>query len=254
MPAAETPASTADMVRYLVRGAIKATLSTAMAGGEKSEAGWAYGSLVTMATTVDGQPILLLSELSDHTRNLAHDSRASLLIDGTEGHQNPQSGPRVTLMGRILQSSDDGHRRRFLARHPDAALYAGFADFKIYTMKVERAHLVGGFARAHWLEAKKFTEDVKASKAIAVAEPGVLDHMNQDHADAVALYGQAILGKRGKHWRLISVDPRGCDLRCGARIHRLPFSAPVADAASLRDEFVRLAGVARHGGRTKRNQ
>lgn len=109
-----------DAVRRLLRNARKASLATAM-----SNNGAPYASLVTIATDQDGSPILLLSGLADHTRNLATEPRASLLVEETEGLDNPQTGPRATIMGAIHRITDSQERerakRRFLARHPSAA-------------------------------------------------------------------------------------------------------------------------------------
>lgn len=228
-------------VRGLVRRARSGTLATAERGGS----GWPYASLVTVACDVDASPILLLSQLSDHTRNLAEDPRASLLIEAASRRANPQTGPRATLMGRIEPSADERHRRRFLARHPSASLYAGFADFGVYRMTVERAHSVGGFARAVWMDGAKARADADAAATLAAAEPGVLEHMNADHAEAIGLYARRLLGRRGDGWSMVAVDPDGCDLRRGAALARLDFPEPVGDVGALREALVSLAHRAR---------
>jgi putative heme iron utilization protein len=198
-----------------------------------------------MATAMDGRPILLLSTLADHTKNLGADNRGSILIEDTEGHANPQTGPRVSLLGEIEPSDDPDHRARFLARHPAAKLYAGFADFRFHVMTIRRVHFVGGFARAVWYAGARIHCSQALAKTFAEAEPEILDHMNGEHADAVALYGQKLLNRRGRHWRLIGADPWGLDLRCGQTTHRLDFEKPVDGIGALRAELVRLAKVAR---------
>lgn len=167
-------------LRRVVRACRKAVLSTLLAEG-----GAPYGSLVTVALDHDLSPILLLSAMSDHSRNIAADVRVSLLFDGTDGHPNPQTGPRVTLMGRVEKTTDPRLRARFLARHPGAALYADFADFSFWRVVPERAHFVGGFGRAVWLPAP-FGIDPAVSAAFAAAtEPAGVAGWDLDGVDVM---------------------------------------------------------------------
>lgn len=166
--------------RRVVRACRKAVLSTLLAEG-----GAPYGSLVTVALDHDLSPILLLSTMSDHSRNIAADARVSLLFDGTDGHPNPQTGPRVTVMGRAEKTGDPRLRARFLARHPGAALYADFADFSFWRVVPERAHFVGGFGRAVWLPAP-FGIDPALAAAFAVApEPAGIVGWDLDGVDVI---------------------------------------------------------------------
>lgn len=231
--------------RGLARRARSAALATSLPADQGGEAAAPYASLVTIACDTDGAPILLLSQLADHTRNLHIDPRACLLIEGASRRSNPQTGPRVSLLGRITASGEERHRLRFLARHPGAALYAGFADFAIYRMQVERVHYVGGFARARWMGGEAFLCSAAAAAAVAAAEADILAHINQDHADAVALYAKHLLRRRGNDWRMIAVDPDGCDLRAGNTMARLDFPHPVGGPAELREVLVELAATAR---------
>ena len=216
-------------------------LSTALAAKD----GWPYGSLISVALDCDGSPLMLFSTLSDHTRNLAQDPRASLLFEETSRLKNPQTGPRITVTGRIKKTTQDRHRRRFLARHPEAALYAGFDDFNFFRMQIDKAHFVGGFAKAAWLRGADILADAKAAAAVAKAEAAVLEHMNTDHPDAVDHYAVTLLGRSGRGWKMTGIDPDGADLRLGGRVARLPFENSVRDRKAVREELVRLANQGR---------
>ncbi len=139
----------AAKARALLRGATQASLATAA----RDRRGWPFASLVLLAMDRGGAPLLLLSDLAEHSQNIVADDRVSLLIDGTAGFDEPLSGPRLTVLGRARRSADAGHRQRFLARHPSAAQYADFTDFAVYHVAVDSAHLVAGFGRIHWIEA-----------------------------------------------------------------------------------------------------
>jgi len=233
---------TAAAVRMVVRTRRSAVLGTALATG----GGWPYTSLVTVACDTDGSPITLFSTLSDHTRNLDVDARASLLFEDASRRANPQTGPRATLLGRSAPDDEPRLRRRFLALHPGAAMYAQFADFRIFRMSVERVHWVGGFAQARWLGPPDVLCDAGAARAIAEAETDVLQHMNTDHAAAVDLYAARLLRRGGQGWRMVAVDPEGCDLARGeTTFARLPFPRPATDAQSLRAILIELATAAR---------
>ena len=242
-PSPPAKADHAAEARALMRRARAAMLSTALKSGD----GWPYGSLISVAFDSDLSPLMLFSTLSDHTRNLAVDSRASLLFEETSRLKNPQTGPRVSVLGRITKTSDERHRRRFLALHPEAALYAGFDDFGFFRMKIERVHFVGGFAKAAWFKAPDIVSDAKAAVAVAKAEPGVLAHMNADHAQAVDHYANALLGRAGSGWRMTGIDPDGFDLRLGGRTARLEFDQPLKNRKAIRDELVRFAGLEKLG-------
>lgn len=228
-------------VRQLMRASRSATLSTALSHGD----GWPYGSLVTVAIDADASPLMLFSTLSDHTRNLEADDRASLLFEQASRLANPQRGPRVTVLGQIRRTNKKPQAARFLAIHPEASLYAGFGDFAFYRMTIERVHWVGGFAKAQWLVGRFVSGDAKAAKAVAAASAGIIEHMNEDHGAALDLYAQRLLGRRGKGWRMIGVDPDGADLALGRRHARLAFPEPVRDAAGVRDVLVAFASHAK---------
>jgi putative heme iron utilization protein len=227
-----------------MRGLDRATLATALGGNAEI---WPYASLVLVACDLDASPLLLLSDLAEHTKNLARDARASLLFDGTGGRDDPLTGPRVTVLGEIAPDPAPGHLERFVRRHPAASAYAGFKDFRLYRMRVLRAHLVAGFGRIHWIEPPDLLFPLAAANWLRAAEPDILDHMNGDHAQAVDLYAQRLLGRAGEGWRLTGVDPEGGDLRHSGQVARLDFPKPVTDLSQVRQIFAALAQSARSG-------
>ena len=231
--------------RTLVRSAQTAALATA----ERAKDAWPYASLVETACDHAGRPILLLSDLADHTKNFTVDPRVSLLFDGTAGLAAPLTGARATLQGRIerLGEDDAASRRRYLARHPGAAGYADFGDFNFYRVTPDRFHLVAGFGRIHWVDAVDVLFDTTGTAALADHEHDIVDHMNDDHADAVDLYATMLTPDAGAGWRMTGIDPEGVDLRREGRLLRLAFDGTVHDAESARAMLVRWVSAARNG-------
>ncbi|MFQ5959433.1 MAG: HugZ family protein, partial [Alphaproteobacteria bacterium] len=234
--------------RRLLRAATTAALATVA----RDAGGWPYASLVLVAADHDATPILLLSDLAEHSRNIAADDRVSLLVAGTAGRDDPLTGPRLGVQGRAVTSDEPRHRARFLARHPSAEAYAGFADFRVWRIAVESAHLVAGFGRIHDLVAHDLMGD--APETLIEAEAGILEHMNADHADAVAACVRALLGAPAQGARLVGIDPEGCDIRAGARLLRLDFERPVADPREAREALADLARQAREAAEPNRGR
>jgi putative heme iron utilization protein len=234
------PPPAALTARQLLRSLDRASLATSLAA---SLGGGPYASLVLVATAPDGSPLLLVSDLAQHAINIAAEPRVALLFDGTAGLAEPLTGPRVTVLGRAERSADERLRARFLARHPGAAFYAGFADFHVYRIAVERAHLVAGFGRIDWITAAELLPPGLA--ALADSEEDILRHINEDHAGAVELYARVLVGRQGEGWRLTGIDPEGIDLRREGEVARLDFAVPVGDAQAARAALVRLAQEAR---------
>ena len=240
-----TRAELGRAIRELMRASRSATLSTCLARDGTDADGWPYGSLVTVAIDQDGSPLLLFTDLADHARNLKTDTRASLLFEQTSRRQNPQRGPRVSILGNIRKTRKPEHAARFFAMHPEAEMYAGFGDFHFYRMTVTRAHWVGGFAKAQWLLAKHVLGDAKPAKTLAAAAADIIEHMNTDHAEAVDLYAQRLLKRQGHGWRMVGIDMDGTDLSLDGRFARLAFPNAVHNAGEARDILVSLAGQAR---------
>jgi hypothetical protein len=232
----------AHTVRDLLRRLDRASLASALPGQEHTA--WPYASLVLVAVDHDLAPILLLSNLAEHAKAIAADSRVSLLFDGTAGLAQPLTGPRVTLLGRAAKTGDERLRRRFLAHHPDAEMYAAFGDFNFYRVAPERAHLVAGFGRIRWLSATELLPE-PPPMALAESEADILAHMNADHVDAIQLYAGRLLGLPAGEWRMTGIDAEGLDLRHAGRVERLAFDAPIGDAAEARKVLIALVAKAR---------
>lgn len=230
-------------VRRLVRASDRAALSTALTDDQNET--WPYGSLVLVACDHDGAPLLLLSDLAEHSGNIARNPRLSLLYDDTAGLDDPLTGARLTLLGRAEVSHEPRHRARYLARHPSAEGYAEFTDFKLYRVAVERGHLVAGFGRIDWLAREALLVDPSPSAALIEHEADILAHMNQDHTDAIDLFAQILLGREGSGWCLTGIDAQGCDLRLGGAVARLDFETPIANPGEARQILVTLTHRAR---------
>ena len=211
--------------RRLLRRCGPAALATSLRGAP-------YASLVLYAVDHDASPLLLLSDLAQHSRNIAFEPRVSLLIDGTAGLPEPLSGPRLTLLGWAEETADRRLMGRFIARYPDSKVYAGFADFKLYRVAVERGQLIAGFGQIAWIDGPDllFSQD---STAIAAAEPAILARVNEDLSETLAGCVARRLGRPGDGWRATGCDPEGLDIRSGDAAARLEFAAPVATADAV---------------------
>ncbi len=238
LPAAEAPFDAIGLARHLLRSIRSGALATL-----DPEDGTPFASLVTIATDTDGTPLMLLSRLSAHTRNLLADPRASLLFSAG-GKGDPLAHPRLTVTGRVTRTDEPRARARFVARHPKSKLYADFPDFGFFALEPSAGHLNGGFAKAAVLTADELRLNLDGAETLVAGEAGAVEHMNADHADALALYAVAAGAEPGP-WRLTGLDPEGMDLLTGDRTARVLYPEPVRAMGDLRKVLVAMADRAR---------
>ena len=203
-----------------------------------------YCSLVNVATAVDGAPLLLLSTLALHTKNILADERVSLMLDERKDG-DPLEGARVMLMGTCAKNSEPVLGSSYLRRHPEAEAFATFSDFAFYRMEIARAHLVAGFGRIVDLKPQDILTDVSDAQALIESEAGAIEHMNADHADACRLYATKLLGAPDGDWRCVGIDPEGLELQSERTALRLPFPQQVTGPGPLRAVLKQLADQAR---------
>jgi putative heme iron utilization protein len=225
--------------KTLLREARSGALATLMTGS-----GDPYCSLVNVATTAAGAPVLLISTLAVHTKNVLADARVSLMLDERKPG-DPLEGARVMLMGTAAATDNAEARRRYLARHPDAEMYVGFKDFAFYEIDLTGAHLVAGFGRIVDLSAADLLTDVSDAQALLDAEVGAIEHMNADHAEACRLYATKLLGAPEGAWRCVGLDPEGLDLQLDRAALRLSFPQRINSPGALRQILKQLAEEAR---------
>lgn len=228
-----------NAAKKLLREGRSGALATLMAGS-----GDPYCSLVNFATAADGAPLLLLSRLALHTKNILADPRVSLMIDERKAG-DPLEGARVMLMGRAEATEDPEARRRYLDRQPEAEAFAGFGDFGFYRIALTHAHLVAGFGRIVDLKPQDILIDLAGMEALVAAEADVVAHMNRDQRDAARLYATKLLGARDGDWRCAGYDPEGLELQDGRTALRLTFPRRVDEPSMLRHVLKQLADRAR---------
>lgn len=222
------------------------TLSTALAARD----GQPFGSLAPYGLDPDGQPILLLSRLAVHSRNLLADPRASLLVAELRDGEDPLALGRVTLTGRVAPLAEAeiaAARDGYLARQPAAEVWVDFADFAFHRLTVEAAYVVAGFGAMGWVESEAYW--AAAPDPLADHAARIIEHMNADHADALQLYCQAYAGVAVDQATMTAVDRLGLQLRAraGEQVHalRIPFSRPATTPLEARTVLVEMVRDAR---------
>ncbi|MBB5754022.1 HugZ family protein [Prosthecomicrobium pneumaticum] len=228
--------------RATLRSTGTATLATLGADGSP------FATLVTVALTADLSPVMHLSDLAVHTKNLKRDPRASLLFVAPGGETgNPLAGNRITLTGTIARAEDEPTLRRYGWRHVPSGNHPPLADFNYYRMTVTGSHLVAGFGRIHQIPPEALLVSLEGADDLMAGEAMIVDHMNDDHADAIANYATRLLGLPFGAWRMTGCDPEGADLAAPGRTARLPFgdrAATVAEAGAALKAFARQARLA----------
>jgi putative heme iron utilization protein len=231
----------AKAVRSLLRRSRQGALATLMTGS-----GDPYCSLVNVASHPDASPILLISRLAIHTKNLLADARVSLMLD-ERADGDPLEGSRIMLSGQAEEVASEREvvRRRYLNAHPSAEAFVDFKDFSFFRIRPTATHLVAGFGRIVDLKPVQFMTELADAGALLEAEQGAVEHMNTDHRQALGLYATRLLGAAPGDWRCSGVDPDGIDLQAGNEALRLDFPERVTGPGELRKILVRLAEQAR---------
>jgi putative heme iron utilization protein len=210
----------------------------------QSMAGYPFGSVVTFAPDRDNRPLILISAIAEHTRNIKADERVSLTL--TEGGDDSQAEARLTIVGNaklVPESEIDEAALRYYRRFPHAADYHRAHDFSFYRIEPLRGRYIGGFGRIHWVEAAALSpRNPFAEKD----ETGMIDHMNRDHADAMRDYCKLFditLGDDAP--RMSAIDSSGFDLMLGHRLARIAFDTPALTPIDVRKAMVALVQRAR---------
>jgi putative heme iron utilization protein len=221
----------------------------------KKMAGWPFGSITPYAVGAAGEPIILISEIAEHTRNLRADARASLLVQDSRASEDPQAGARVTLMGYAVPvpaAYADDAGRRYLELFPNSASYFQAHDFSLFRINITQVRYIGGFGEIYWLSGDEIGDlaegDGPASDPLAAHARMICEHMNEDHADALVLYAAAFAGTEAGAARMIHVDSLGFDLIAVADGHkhlRIDFPAAVSGTDEVRAVMVEMVRRAR---------
>ena len=237
-----------EEAKRLLRTCSVATLATILPKSDEIGVSWPYASLVLMATAFDGSPLLLLSELAEHTKNIHENSKVSLLIDDTHTSIHRLAGSRITLIGKARRTENIHSLERYLRRHPEAESYLSFSDFHLYQVDLERAHLVAGFGKISWLQKNDIIVNVDEAVELAETEKEIVSHMNEEHQSAVEAYATKILGLKGlkgSSWSMTGCDTEGCDLSSGKIQARLDFGNKIKSSGEARKILADLAKSAK---------
>jgi putative heme iron utilization protein len=234
-------AERARTLAYLGRTGSLSTLS-------RKQAGFPFGSVMPYALDSRGRPLFLISTMAMHTQNLASEPRASLLITQDAGG-DPLGAGRVTLLGKVglVPAADLAEcRRLYLERHENARHWVDFDDFAFYRMEIVDVYFVGGFGVMGWVDALSYSE--AEPDPLAEAGPGILSHMNADHADALVLIARHFGGLAAGQAKMTAVDRLGFHLRLqqgdrvfGGRVNFLREVRTSEDTRAVLVEMVRQA-------------
>lgn len=223
--------------RRFVRGQQNGVLSTL----SQRLAGYPFGSVAPFVTDHAGCPVILISTLAEHTKNIEADPRVSLIVQPFT--PDMQDAGRVTLVGRAERLADkDDLGPRYLRHLPQAEAYFAMHDFSFYRIAPERVRYIGGFGKIHWVEAGNY---LAPEPALAEQEGGILEHMNSDHAQALRDYCRHYHGVETAAVTMVGIDGDGFDVRADGRLLRFAFHDLVHDAAEARQALVAMAQESR---------
>ncbi|HEY8355195.1 MAG TPA: DUF2470 domain-containing protein [Methylophilaceae bacterium] len=217
---------------------LRSTQSGLLCTHSVSHAGYPYGSVAPFVPDHDGQPILLISTLAEHTKNIMHDCRVSLLVFA--GAADLQANARLTLLAEAepVAKQDGPLRDRYLRYMPQARQYFEMHDFRFYRLQVRAARYIAGFGRIGWVDGTEFRSP---PTRLAEQEAAIIEHMNRDHRSSMQHLCRHFHGVTPQQVEMIGIDGDGFDLHADGRILRFGFERHVTDADSARTALIEMA-------------
>ncbi|HTS27246.1 MAG TPA: DUF2470 domain-containing protein [Bryobacteraceae bacterium] len=209
--------------------------------------GFPFGSMMPYACDEPGRPIFLISSMAMHTQNLRQDPRASLLITQPDVSGDPLGAARLTLVGEVAEVPGAEVRELYLAHYEHARQWENYPDFAYFRLEVSGLYFIGGFGVMGWVAAGEYAG--ARPDPLAKAAPGIIQHMNADHAEALVLIARRFAGESPDRAVLTAVDRLGFHLRMqtGDRAHgcRVAFPREVTSTDEARKVFVEMVREAR---------
>lgn len=219
--------------RRFARGQNSGVLSTI----SKRLDGFPFGSVSPFIFDLSGRPVILISEIAEHTKNIDADPRVSLIVQPYS--QDMQTTGRVTVIGHAERLPEkDRLGPRYLRFFPQAEAYFAMHDFHFYRIEPVKIRWIGGFGRIFWVDPAAW---LTPTGTLAEGEEAILAHMNSDHADTLRAYCRHFHQKETAIVTMIGIDPDGFDLRTEAGLLRIEFANPVLDAQQARQALVEMA-------------
>lgn len=228
--------SNATEARQLLRAHSYGALCTL----SKKFAGHPFGSITTYLADHDGSVLILISTLAEHTKNIQHDPRVSL-ITHNQADPHIQTQGRVTLMGEAhIVAEREQAGKRYLRYFPEARAYFQMHDFSFYRIRPLAIRYIGGFGNIHWVKAQDY---VVPPSPLIEQEDGIIAHMNADHQESMRHYCKHFHESEAKDVEMLGMDCDGFDVRADGRVLRFDFSGPVQDAKQARQALVEMSRI-----------
>lgn len=205
----------------------------------KAMPGFPFGSVVPYCLDEQGCPLILISRIAQHTHNLQQDGKCSLLV-GERGAEDVQAVGRLTLLAEAEKLAEPAQVESAAARYyryfPESRDYHRVHDFDFWRLQPVRWRYIGGFGAIHWLEQVNL-----ANPFVGESELGMLEHMNADHAAAIAHYVELAGLPAHEPAQLVGLDSEGFHLRIGKSLHWLAFPTSCNSPGEVRQALVQLA-------------
>jgi putative heme iron utilization protein len=205
--------------------------------------GYPFGSMMPFAIDDVGRPVFFISSMGMHTQNLQGDPRASLLITQPNVEEDPLGAARLTLVGTAKVAPAAEVSELYLSRFENARLWQDFTDFAYYRLEIEGIYFIGGFGVMGWIEPAEY--GAASPDPLSAIAPGVIEHMNSDHADALRRIAARYADEAPEEASMTEVDRLGFHVRLktGDRIHglRIAFPREVKSANEAREVFIEMS-------------
>ncbi len=209
--------------------------------------GFPFGSMMPYAADDLGRPIFFISTMAMHTHNLRQDPRASLLITQPDVSGDPLGAARLTLLGEAREAPAEEVKELYLSRYENAKFWQDYTDFAYYRLQVSGVYFIGGFGVMGWISAEDYASALP--DPLAQAAPGIIRHMNSDHAEALRLIARQFAGEITDEAAITAVDRLGFHLRLksGDRIYgrRVAFLREVRNTEDARAVFIEMVRQAK---------
>ncbi|MBM3350444.1 MAG: DUF2470 domain-containing protein [Betaproteobacteria bacterium] len=212
--------------------------------------GYPFGSVAPFVLGHDCQPVILISSIAEHTKNIVSNAKVSLLVFA--GAEDLQANARLTLLGEAIkiEKNDADLKARYLRYLPQAASYFDMHDFAFYRINISQVRYIGGFGKMSWMSSSELLSLPPAdNNLLAGQETSIIAHMNADHIDSLIAYCQYFHQINASTATMLGIDTDGFDVRVidadTTKIVRFEFDRPVQDAQSARVALVQMSKVAK---------